>query len=552
MRKILNLFFPILLILILSVPVIIPLLKSGYFPTHDGEWAVVRLGDMFRTLRDLQFPPRMSGALNFGYGYPLFNFAYPFPYYLGILVYFVTHSFIASIKILFGLSVVLSAICMYFASTKLWNNKTAALLSALSYIYFPYRIVDLYVRGSLGESIAFVFFPLIFYLSLKLFDDPFNRFVVFFLSVSIGGLILTHNIMSVLYFPFLAAYFAIKIIKEKRNDVLQTFSLSFVLGIGISSFFWFPALFEKGNIVLSKVPIADRSLYFINPVSLIYSKWGYGTPTDINPFTYEIGIGQMIIFFLAVIFLTLNLIKKRLPLTPVMFQTSVLIVISILYLILTFEISAPIWKITPLFSEINYPWTILSQLGFLFSLLVGFIVIQGKYFKVVAFILIAFSAIILLPNLRPSSFSNNPDSYYLTNEATTTSSSELMPLWVKKKPSQRYVNKVEIKNGNAEISNLSYNSKEISFNYKSDTDPIFKINTIYYPGWRAYVSGEEVKINYDNDMGIMELQANRYRNSVHLYFRETFPRLASDIISVVSILVLMFLLLRPLLLFKTR
>src|SRR3990167_7163437 len=76
-------FYIILFLLIISLPVILPFFHQGYFPTHDGEWAVVRMAEMFREIRDHQFPARYSGYLNFGYGYPLFNFAYPFPYYLG-------------------------------------------------------------------------------------------------------------------------------------------------------------------------------------------------------------------------------------------------------------------------------------------------------------------------------------------------------------------------------------------------------------------------------------------------------------------------------------
>src|SRR5436305_12330593 len=98
---------------LVSLPIIFPLFHSGYFPTHDGEWAVVRLGDMFRTLRDHQFPARYSGYLNFGYGYPLFNFVYPAPYYVGMIFHLFKIGLVDSIKLLFALSVILSAITMY-------------------------------------------------------------------------------------------------------------------------------------------------------------------------------------------------------------------------------------------------------------------------------------------------------------------------------------------------------------------------------------------------------------------------------------------------------
>src|SRR6185312_6859828 len=91
--------------LFISIPLLLPYLHTGYFPTHDGEWAVVRLGDMYREIKDLQFPARYSGNLNFGYGYPLFEFAYPLPYYLGIVIHLFHIDFVNSMKLLFALTV---------------------------------------------------------------------------------------------------------------------------------------------------------------------------------------------------------------------------------------------------------------------------------------------------------------------------------------------------------------------------------------------------------------------------------------------------------------
>ncbi len=106
-------FFIIFYIVLISIPLLIPYFHSGYFPTHDGEWAVVRLSDMFRELKDMQIPARFSGNLNSGYGYPLFNFAYPFPYYFGILFHILGFSFVNTTKILFALTIPFSALLCF-------------------------------------------------------------------------------------------------------------------------------------------------------------------------------------------------------------------------------------------------------------------------------------------------------------------------------------------------------------------------------------------------------------------------------------------------------
>lgn len=543
---------PVFVVLIICVPVIIPYLQQGYFPTHDGEWAVVRLADMFRTVRDFQFPPRYSGALNFGYGYPLFNFAYPFPYYLGIIFYFFFHSFLLSIKSIFVLSVFLSSLFMYFASAKIWNNRLAGITSAVLYVYLPYRMVDLYVRGSIGESLSMVLFPLIFYLSIRLFDRPFSRLNVILLSISIGILVMTHNIMTILFMPWLMFFVIARIIKEKNINVLQSFFLCVGIGGGLSFFFWFPALYEKGLIALSKLPIADRSLYFVNLYQVVIPSWGYAPPTEPNGFSYQLGVAHIIVVLITLLIIAAATIKSRLKLAPAKFYSLLFLLIYFSYFALMFSFTSIIWKTLPLLSEINYPWTILSQLGFIAPLLVGFLVIEGRVFKYAAIGLCIVAVSTTIIYARPVGYSNNPDQYYLTNEATTTSSDELMPIWVKEKPLQHFEDKIEVLQGSAIIKNSSYNSRQIKFDYEASSDTIFKINTIFYPGWKAYINGIETQIRQDDPTGTMLIEGDRNSNKVYLEFGETLPRTVANGVSIFSIIVLLFILLRPILLFNNE
>ena len=550
LKKLLFQTLPFLIILLLCVPVILPYFNSGYFPTHDGEWAVVRLGDMFRTLRDMQFPPRYSGALNFGYGYPLFNFAYPMPYYIGVIFNLFLHSFILSIKLLFILSVLLSAVFMYSASSKLWSNKWSGIVSSILYIYLPYRMVDLYVRGSVGESIAMILFPFILLFALRLFESPFSRITVLMLSVSIGALVMTHNIMTILFLPVLVLFIGMRIFIEKRFDVLQTFLLCLFFGAGLSFFFWFPALYEKSNILLSKIPIADRNLYFVPFDKLIIPSWDYGTPTEKGAFTYQLGLGQIGVIIVSFFILLFSFVKSKFIQTPIKKFAIIILFSYVICLLGTFSISSLIWTNTPLLSEINYPWTLLSQLGFLSSLLAGFLVIEGREIKIIVFIMAIVAVAQVYPYARPVKYSYYSDQYYLTNEATTTSSQELMPLWVTDRPTKHFTDKVEVLSGNATISNTVYNSNSVKFKFTAASDTVFKINTIFYPGWRAYINGVETKIDYQNPQGVMTISAGKYADSVELFFIETFPRAIANGVSILTFLVLLFVLLRPLLKFR--
>jgi len=535
-KRILNLLI-ILFLVILSLPAIFPYFHPGYFPTHDGEWAVVRLGDMFRLLRDFQIPPRYSGELNFGYGYPLFNFTYPLPYYLGMIPYLFRFGLVGSIKILFAGSVLLSAVFMFLASKTLWKNTWAGIVSAVLYVYFPYRMVDLYVRGSIGESLSFALFPLLLFLAIKSVEK-FSLKLIALIGISVAFLITTHNIMTVLFMP-LYIVFVLILAALKNKKAIKSFLLSILLGLGLSAFFWIPAILEKGDILLSKIPIANRNLYFVSLKQLIVPGWGYGVPTDIGGFSYQLGVVNIAVFIFTVLSLLFFSLRFKKYFADYFIKIAgTLTVFSVGYLFLLFKPAEFLWHL-PLVSEINYPWIALGILGFLLSLIAGFFCrsIFGKYLMIILAILSFFT---VLPYAKPEKFINNPDSYYLTNEATTTSSNELMPLWVKSLPRQRAKNKVQLQ-GQGNIQGLIYDSKQIMFFVDSQSPPRIMINTIYYPGWKIYTDQVSTKILYDNDLGVMEITLPAGHHLIVGNFTETPLRLTSDIISLLSLLIVLIL-----------
>jgi len=535
--KVFSWIFFITFSMAVSFPVILPYLKAGYFPTHDGEWAVVRLTDMFRTLRDFQIPARYSGNLNFGYGYPLFNFAYPFPYYVGVVLKIFGFGFVDSMKILFAASVPLSAFFMFLVSRNLWKNTWAGFVSAILYVYLSYRMVDLYVRGSIGESLSFALFPLLFYLVIKLIEKP-SYIWVSLTAISIFILITTHNIMTILFLPVFIAFIIPQIIFNKKK-VIKPIILSIVLGIGLSVFFWIPALFEKQYILLSKIPIADRSLYFVKLEQFLFPKWGYGVPTDTNGFSYQLGLPHLTVLIAAVLVLFSTFYSSRERSESRSYGCFLLISI-VIYIFLLFRPSAFLWEHVPLLSEINYPWTSLGILGFLVSLLAGFLCRQnlGRYIMIFLGII---AVVLVLPYAKPEYYIDKGDNYYITNDATTTSSNELTPLWVKKEPLARFKEKVEMVGGVGTVENVFYNSKKITFDVLARENTKVRVNTIYYPGWKAYVDSKEVQIHYENEHGVMDIPIPSGKHLVKANFTETPLRTASNGISLLSLFALLFL-----------
>jgi hypothetical protein len=215
-------------------------------------------------------------------------------------------------------------------------------------------------------------------------------------------------------------------------------------------------------------------------------------------------------------------------------------VFIIFYVSLLFKSSEFLWENIPLLLEINYPWIILGILGFLISLLAGSLCahVIGKYAVVILGIV---SMIVVIPYAKPQHYVNKEDGYYLTNEATTTSSNELTPLWVMEMPTKRAENKVEVVEGSADLKDVSFDSKRIDFSVNASSQSLVRINTIFYPGWKATIDNKDTAISYANEKGAMDIHVSSGKHFVQVKFEETSLRLASDIISVLSFFALVFL-----------
>lgn len=518
---------------LITLPLILPYFHNGYFPTHDGEWAVVRLSDMYRELRDGQFPARYSGNLNFGYGYPLFNFAYPLPYYLGVFIHFFHIGFVDTIKLLFAVSVPLSFFFMFLASRKIWKSTIAGAISAILYVFLPYRMVDLYVRGSLGESLAFVFFPALLFFLLVLADNAQSKFGKLSVALLFAALLMTHNIMA-LYFGIILLVYLLVLYIAKKYDVLQTTFLSLLFGLGISAFFWIPSLFEKKDILLSKIPIADRSLYFVSPFDLIIPKWGYGAPPAPDGFSYQLGIALVIMTILLAIEVFFIFWKQRFSTNFSFLIFFAFLLTSFILILNMFSYTSFLWYL-PLFSDINYPWTLLLPISFLLSLCTGFIIKKPSLFRIIGIFACVVGFLFAIYYARPFEYVDRGDNFYLTNDATTTSSNEYTPLWVKTLPSQRPDEKVVMLDKEGKISVETSTSKKIVFHVELLKNSRVQINTIYYPGWKITINDQPTEISYTNNMGVMQINVPKGTNRIVANFTETPLRLMSDSISLISL-----------------
>lgn len=508
------------ILFLLSLVSIWPFFKKGYFESHDGEWMVIRFTAFHQTLRAGQFPVRFVDRLNSNYGYPVLNFLYPLPFYLAEIPKILGFNFVDSVKAIFAVSTVFSSIAMFWALSRKFD-KYSSFAGSILYLFIPYRFVDLYVRGSLGECLAFAFVPLCLGSILNIQDGKRIYFPV--LSVSIALLILSHNVIALLFLPLLLIISLI-LIKKNRFYLL----MSFLLGILISSFFAVPALYDLRFVRLPQIKIGNPQDHLANLIDLIIPKWGYGpTPNGANALPVQLGIVPLFITLAA---LYSQIIKKS---RNALIQ--LLLVIFTLIAFLMSKLSAPIWASMPFSDLIQFPWRLLSIIVFISSFLTAYIISNSKNKKTLSFIVVAAGIISTILYIKPASFTDKGDGFYSTNEGTTTVRDEYLPLWVIRQNPIRANTKIQV-NGNTRIQEQNIRPSSYTATIKSDTDTNIQVNSIYFPGWQVKVDGKIAPINYTNDFGLINFQLPQGEHKVIIRYTETPVHTAADLISTVAVI----------------
>ena len=97
-------------------------------------------------------------------------------------------------------------------------------------------------------------------------------------------------------------------------------------------------------------------------------------------------------------------------------------------------------------------------------------------------------------------------------------------------------NRIEVIGGSAQILNFIKKTQMHTFNVSAQTESTLVDHTQYYPGWRVYIDGQKVPIEFQdpNWRGLITFVVPAGNHSVRTVFGETPVRLFADILSLVT------------------
>jgi uncharacterized membrane protein len=516
------------------------LLHPGIFPTHDGEYHIIRFYEFDKSFHEGVLYPRWAKDLNFGFGLPQLNFYYPLPHYLASFFHVFGVSFIDGLKLNMFCATVSGGVFMYLLSKEFWG-KTGGVISSILYTFSPYHFLDMYIRGAVGEVWFLGLFPGFLFMLTKLVQ---TRNILYFSlsSIFLALVIFSHNSLVLACMAFSLPYSLIVLIlnRKKWKDYAIVGSV-FILGILLSSIFWLPAIAESQY--TRGLQGFDLERNFADLSELLIPSWGsgfFGTSLA-NQMSVQIGVANLLSFFIGIFFAIILSQKKdrRYLLILFLFFWFILTV----FLMLSFSIL--IWRVIPLLHYFQFPWRLLSITILVCALLGGTVSVVKKSFFI-AFFFVLFTLVTTYTYAKPDHYFYRNDRYYISRsnfiDGTNSPGNSFNTIW-ESNITAREKNKIEISEGKGKLLKKKELGTSYQFVLSSITKTVITVNTLYFPGWKAFIDGKEKHIRILTN-GSMAMNIPEGRHTIQIMFLDTPVRIFAECLSFFSFLVLLTLLLK--------
>lgn len=508
------------------------LTTPGLPVTHDGQDHVARIANFYHSLSEGILVPRWAANLNWGYGHPILMFLYPFPSYVASLFHLVGFSFVDSTKLVFAVGFIASFFAMYLWAARSWG-RAAGIVAAIFYTFAPYRFVDLYVRGAIGEHMAFIFPPLICYGLLRLSQEKKASGVSWvWILFGTALLILSHNALSLMFLPLVALYALYLMVYTVKNKTVfaAIATISIVWGFALSAFFWIPALLEGKYTLRDIVTRGDVMDRFVQWKSFFDLGWNYGGG---NEFSKYVGTAQLL--GLLVVLWGMRKIKG----VPRIFVVGVILVLMTSLFLMTSGASG-IWQVVTLLQKFQFPWRLLSVVVFLFSIIGAFGVnqLKDRARRWVAGLLCAVAIVSTAFMWQARQYKVFPQSYFTSVYHGTTDTGESSPIWSIRFMEHEPKETMSVISGEASITQIarSTNKHAYSLSVKSSEARIVE-NTLYFPGWNVYIDGKVVDLQFQDPefRGLMTFMVPKGDHVVRVEFGDTNLRKFANILSIIGL-----------------
>ncbi len=395
--------------------------------------------------------PRWAPNLAYGYGYPLFVFAPPLPYLLGVGLHQLGFSFTAALKALIILTIPLYAIGMYLFVRDALKSVQAGLIAATAYAFAPFALREsLLYGGNLPQFLAIGLFPWTLWAMTRTAQLGSWRWAMvagFFYT----AVLLSHLFQVLIFTPVVAMYGLIlaggscRVYNHSGSLLLSKCSslrlfchllrggrirttaplltlLPIPIGLALAAFFWIPAFIERfstraqADIYLEKSPFFVRYPHWTELVAWIQPLDSRAANPNV-PLT--LGVVTLILAGLGLVAGIVAALKSpaqspdnrpppveglpvyRLPPPDYLILFFALVTAGAIFMIL--PASRPVWETFSILQVAEFPWRILglANLGLAFLAGAAVLLLPQKIRWPAVIVCLCFQLLAVAPYLYP-------------------------------------------------------------------------------------------------------------------------------------------------------
>lgn len=565
----------LLALFLLILPTIFPLFQPHVSGTADGLGHRFRLVSFYNALKEGIVRPRWAKEAALGYGAPIFFFNYPLPYYMASFFLKVGFSVNQAGQLFSALCLLASSVFMYLLGKKI-AGPLGGFTAAVVYTYAPYHLQMTYLYDSWGEELAFVFPPLITYLTFatqsviliptKSGEGPHTQNVgkrdsshFALLTIAWFLFILSHNVSAIMFSPILLVLALVVSHGNIRGFLLIV--NAFVLAVLISSFFWLPAWVMQGQMEYPQFLAGEgairgtffKSFSFQLETAFRVVKDGVAHYLDFTIGLPILVAGIMGLFYLLNFHFPWMLKKKE----QIFFYWVIgLLVLLLFSLYLTNNASSWFWNFPPL-TYVLYPFRFLFVASFFGALLTG---IMAKKHWLVGLTLIVLAVMQGKPYTNPYTEIFPFDGSYFKQRQTITSApftrknmliKEFLPVKTSfqflEQEERRYLEayfkgeitqskEISILKGEAVLGKIESETEKVSTVVEAKTPATILFSRLFFPNWEVFVDGGKYSLIVD-EVGRMKTEIPSGSHELQFVFGTTNIEEIANMVSLVGILI---------------
>lgn len=582
---------PFLSLLLLALIAAEPLARAGMVCADDVAFHLYRAVQL-GALMDLgHLFPRWAPHMAQGYGFPFFNFYAPLSSYVVVLLRHLGLEYPAALKLAFGLAIWGAGSAAFVFTRRLWGER-AGLAAGAAYLFAPYLAYDALFRANLAETFAFVWPPLVLWGIQGAVDSeqwaagrPLRNVVRRWSpAVSYAALILTHNIFALIASPLFAGYLALLAWRSRSGQVLRRGGLALALGIGLSAYFWLPALAERDLVHSDRLlvpPIFTWYTNFITPGELLAPPRAED-PSLLNPSPPRaLGLvpAALTLPALGLALASAWRRRKRAPASassPQSFTApgawpvglgawglGFFALALLAYGFMTLPASAPVWRLLPPLELVQFPWRLLGPAALCAAVLIGASVAALERALPARFTLAPAPVVIVLiaaANLSwwyprycaPQAQATLADMLAFEQASGTlgtTAKGEYLPRAVAAMPADETLAqairrgeepvRLQVAVGEADLTvRDARDPLDAAFTVEAGTTATLVYRQFLYPGWRVLVDGAPATLTPTPATGLIQFTLPPGEHAVRVVFGATPLRAVAVAISLMCLVVL--------------